>query len=222
MDKWRKKMIKIIRKINNALGGTRFYAVHHVCNEEPKVSSCIISEEGFCKFLENKKIVSVKKGLRRLKSTNYVITVDDGLDDTYTYIYQKMKQLKLPFTIFVSADLVGKPGYITKEQLIEMANDSLVTIGSHGCSHVSLKECKEEFLEYEIIESKQKLEKIIQRKVEYFAYPFGDYNKQAKKMVKRAGYKFAFGVKPRKCNFIIKQIFRFDLPRYNLTNATKI
>lgn len=64
-----------------------------------------------------------------------------------------------------------------------------------------------------------KLEEIIGKKVEYFSYSNGRYTKYTKKMVKKAGYKRAVGVRPRVYNFV-SAFSRYDLPRFNLTDKT--
>ena len=59
------------------------------------------------------------------------------------------------------------------EQLARMAEDSLVTIGSHTVSHPVLCKMSEEAATAEMRASKQILEKRLGRPVLHFAYPFG-------------------------------------------------
>ena len=40
--------------------------------------------------------------------------------------------------------------------------------------------------------SKAKLEKILNRKINYIAYPYGEYNENTIKAAKESGYKLAF------------------------------
>lgn len=196
--------------------------VHHVCDDEPIIPSCIISKEGFREYVSGKKFVSIDTALRSISKNNksYVLTVDDALDDLYTEIYPVCKANGIPFTAFISVDLIDKEGYITTEQLVEMAGDPLVTIGSHGCTHIKLNECDEDGASYEICESKKKLESIIGKEVFAYAYSNGVASKRDIKLVKKAGYRYGFGVIPRKCNVISLMFDRFLLPRYNLDNNT--
>ena len=149
-----------------------------------------------------------------------MLTIDDALDNLYTEIYPICKENKVPFTAFISANLLDKPGYITTEQLIEMSQNSLVTIGSHGCSHIKLTDCEINAAYNEIISSKEKLECILKKKVDLIAYPNGAINKSILKLTKKAGYKYGFGVIPRKCNILSKLLNKYSLPRYNLTDNT--
>lgn len=217
-------MRKFLRKLYNELPYINVVMLHHVADSEPRVFSCIISEKGFCDFVDTHSIIDIKQFGKGFKKNcgKWLITVDDCLDDLYFNVYRIMKERSLPFTAFVSADLVGQPGYITTEQLIEMANDPLVTIGSHGCLHKKLPLLSDEEVSYEISGSKAKLEGLIGKRVEYFAYPHGEAGKREIKLAKKSGYKLAFGVKPRKTNKASKLFDRFILPRYNLANGTKL
>ncbi len=196
--------------------------VHHVCDDEPIIPSCIISKEGFREYVNGKKFVSIDTALRSISKNNRsnILTVDDALDDLYTEIYSVCKANNIPFTAFISVDLIDKEGYITTEQLVEMSRDPLVTIGSHGCTHIKLDECDEDGARYEICESKKKLESIIGKEVFAYAYSNGVASKRDIKLVKKSGYKYAFGVRPRKCNVMSLMLDRFLLPRYNLSNDT--
>lgn len=196
--------------------------VHHVTNENPIIDSCIISEQNFNNYIRGKKFVSVNDALKSISKNNqaYVLTVDDALDNLYTYIYPFCKENNIPFTAFISVDLIDKEGYITTEQLIEMSQNALVTIGSHGCTHKKLTDYDSKTVYDEIFSSKEKLQKIINKAVDLIAYPNGAVNKSILKYAKKAGYKYGFGVTPRKCNILSKLSNKYLLPRYNLTNDT--
>ena len=215
-------MRSFLRKIYNKFKHVNVIMVHHVCDDDTIIPSCIISKEGFSEYIRDKRFISVNTALKSVSKndSSYVITVDDALDDLYTEIYPVCKANGIPFTAFISVDLIDKKGYITTEQLVEMSSDPLVTIGSHGCTHIKLSECDDDQARYEIMESKRKLEKIIGREVFAYAYSNGVASKRDIKLVKKAGYRYAFGVTPRKCNKISLIKDRYILPRYNLTNDT--
>ncbi len=215
-------MSSILRKIYNKFKYVKIIMVHHVCDNEPIIPSCIISKEGFKGYVTNKRFVAVNTALKSIVKYNgsYVLSVDDALDDLYTEIYPVCKANGIPFTAFISMDLLDQKGYITTKQLVEMAGDPLVTIGSHGCTHIKLNECDDDQASYEIMESKRKLEKIIGKEVFAYAYSNGVASRRDIKLVKKAGYKYAFGVIPRKCNILSLIADRFLLPRYNLSNDT--
>lgn len=59
------------------------------------------------------------------------------------------------------------------EQIIELSNSNLCTIGSHTNSHLTLNKLTFEDLKREVLEGKKILENKINQRVKHFAYPFG-------------------------------------------------
>ena len=83
---------------------------------------------------------------------------------------------------------------ISWEQIIELSKDPLVTIGAHTSSHPALSKISEIEVFLEIINSRNKLESKINKKVEHFAYPFGskaEYGSREINIVKNLHFKTA-------------------------------
>lgn len=176
------------------------FEFHHVSDCPPvDLSPRKIKTEAFYRFIESHgpyipagDIVE-KKELDRTGA----ITFDDGLEDVYRIAYPFLGEKKIPFTIFVLSEKLDRPGYMTKAQLLEMAADPLVTIGSHGTDHTKLGEADEKKQRVEIIDSKKQIEDITGRECAYFAYPFGSYNEITLRLAHEGGYVNAFAVKGR-------------------------
>lgn len=213
-------MRNFIRNIYNSFPSGAIIMAHHVCDDEPIVPSCIISTENFKNYVHGKNIVPLGTMLQTVVAGAYVLTFDDSLDDLYTFVYPYLIDKEIPFTAFISASLIDQPGYITKLQLQEMAEDPLVTIGSHGCTHQHLSSLSYEDSRKEIFKSKEILESVIQTSVDYIAYPFGDASQREYKFAREAGYTYGFDVIPRQYNVLSKYCNRMKLPRINLTNNT--
>ena len=64
-------------------------------------------------------------------------------------------------------------------------------IGGHTYNHAWLTQVDENTMIYELTESKNVLESIVQREVVSFSYPRGLYNKKVIEKVKQSGYKIA-------------------------------
>jgi len=80
------------------------------------------------------------------------------------------------------------------EQIIEMSKNPICTIAAHTITHRRLSELNEEELAFEIIESKNIIEKKIMKEVLHFSYPFGtsfEVNDKVVAYVKSAGFKTA-------------------------------
>jgi peptidoglycan/xylan/chitin deacetylase (PgdA/CDA1 family) len=138
----------------------------------------------------------IDRKMRPPKKT-VAITLDDGLSDNYKYAYPVLKQYNIPGTIFVITDLIGKPGYLTAEEIREMDRSGLVDIESHTKSHRWLTGLDDETLRDELTLSKKVLEKMLDRRVHFLCYPMGGYDERVKSAAAAAGYMAAFATKPR-------------------------
>ncbi len=200
------------------------YMFHHVTlHPEVECSSCKLDTEDFVHFLDKPRDYVSLDALTEDKNygRHAAITFDDGLEDTFTIAYPILRQRRIPFTVFVLSRMVGKPGYLTAEQLRKLAKDPLVTIGVHGSMHRILTECTPEQQAEEIFRSKQELEAMLGKKCDLFAYSHGQYSPDILQLTAFAGYRKAFAVAGRPyCE-------RFDkgpyaIPRESVEEDTKI
>lgn len=81
------------------------------------------------------------------------------------------------------------------QQVREMASSSF-DIGSHGLTHMILTQIPPETAKTELQESKRCIEEQVERPVEGFAYPNGDYSDAVEAMVRIAGYRYACTTQP--------------------------
>lgn len=142
--------------------------------------------------------VSINEALNYIKqktSTKFaIVTFDDVPYNVYENAYPIMKQLNIPFALFITTSFLDDHNYIGREVLVELDKDSLCTIGAHTITHPSLRHCNNSYTE--LLESKTKLEELLGHSVDYLAYPYGrqsSISHRIMKQAKRAGYKCAFG-----------------------------
>src|SRR5262249_13299815 len=81
-------------------------------------------------------------------------------------------------------------GAINWRQAREMA-EAGIEIGSHTLTHPILTGLSDERLRDEVVQSRDRIQSAIGRKVETFCYPNGDYDLRAQCEVARAGYQLA-------------------------------
>lgn len=200
------------------------YMFHHVTvDPQPECSTCKYDTEDFRRFLDTpRNYASLEAVTEDGKYSGLcAITFDDGLADTYTLAYPLLKARNIPFTVFVLTRLVDQPGYLTGEQLREMAADSLATIAVHGTEHRILTECTPEEQREEILSAKAELEAIIGKPCKFFAYSHGQYNDAVLDLIREAGYEKAFAVAGRPLNSRTdKGIYAY--PRLSVEEKTKI
>ena len=125
---------------------------------------------------------------------NYLLlTIDDAFSSFYLNAWPIIKKNKIPIILFVSTREVGKYGYMTWDQIREIAASDLVTIGNHSHSHEYLIDWDEK----KIREDLEIAIKIFNKELGYspnlFSYPFGEYSNILKKIVADLNFKFAFG-----------------------------
>lgn len=128
------------------------------------------------------------------------------------------EQYKFLKNIFDSGN---KPNYkhliFDSRKLFELSKNELIEIGSHTVNHNKLTSLSIDEVYLELKNSKQIIEEIINKKVNYLAYPYGGKDEVDSKIVsiaKEVGYKMAFSTKR-----ISDQTHKFyDIPRYNIDN----
>lgn len=103
-----------------------------------------------------------------------------------------LRERRAPFCIYVITDNIGREGYLDAQQIRQLAEDPLCTIGSHTCSHPYTRYLTEGELKAELSGSKAALEKLLPgKRVRHFAFPYGTILACSvfdRKYVKEAGY----------------------------------
>ena len=101
------------------------------------------------------------------------LTFDDGTVGNYHYAYKILKKYGLSGTFYISLNLVGREGYLTRAMLKEMV-DGGMDIQSHAVDHVSMLTADQT---YQMCTSRRILSEWTGKDVRHFAYPAGEYNK---------------------------------------------
>lgn len=105
---------------------------------------------------------------------------------------------------------------LSESQLTELAWNPWAVIGSHTVTHPSLPKCNPEQIANELVESRRYLQKVSGQSVDYFAYPYGDYNFHTAVLVRDAGYRAAFAVDSRHVGLPIFEIPRVGIYDYKI------
>lgn len=142
-------------------------------------------------FLVKNKIPVVNLNQIDLNKKSVSITFDDGLLNVYDNALPILLKNNIPCTIFIITSYLNNNNYINVEILKKISKYKNVTIGSHSKSHIDLTKCSKERLITEIVDSKNILENIIEKKVESFSYPYGKYKSEFNEILENVGYKYA-------------------------------
>jgi peptidoglycan/xylan/chitin deacetylase (PgdA/CDA1 family) len=100
---------------------------------------------------------------------------------------------------------------LTRDEVIQLSKEPLVTIGSHSVSHISLPNISVEEQKKELSDSKKILEMWTGHRINYFAYPSGDYSKNLKILAQECGYNLCFTIDPSYID--IEKADKLSIPR---------
>jgi peptidoglycan/xylan/chitin deacetylase (PgdA/CDA1 family) len=129
-----------------------------------------------------------------------VITIDDGWRSAYTEAWPELKKRGMPFTLFIYPKIIGNTAIALNWEQIKEMSDAGADIQSHSLSHPFLTRRRHQSLEdseygkwlyRELAESRRIIEKHTGKKVEFLAYPYGDYDTRVAAMAKKTGYSAA-------------------------------
>jgi peptidoglycan/xylan/chitin deacetylase (PgdA/CDA1 family) len=165
-----------------------------------------------------------------LPAKSIVITVDDGYLDAYTEIFPELQHRHMPFTLFIYPQIVGHgEEYVTWPQVLEMSRAD-VDIESHSFSHpfLTLRRNKSvtldeypKFLEHELLDSKNEIEKRIGKPVRFFAYPYSNVDEAVQQATKEYGYEA--GLYDRDAGALIgRTTSPFNLIRFPILHDTSL
>lgn len=154
---------------------------------------------------------------------NILITFDDGYASWITNVLPYMQKYSMKGIYFIPSGFInaGEQGgvfYASKRLSIKKVAPLTwaelrsvfagETIGGHTVSHPVFASLSKEEIENELQEDKKTIEAVLQKQIDFFAYPFGDsvrvpswcYDIPAK-----VGYKFAFTTIPGFANLASEQ-----------------
>lgn len=131
-----------------------------------------------------------------LDSNVYIaITVDDGCDN-FNLGYKIFLKRNIPVTLFVSKNKIGKKiyekdlkksiKYLNKKDLLHFEKN-IVDIQNHGYDHLVIKDNYEN----NFLKSKTFLEKIFEKDINIFCYPYGYYEEKMFNILRDKKYKYA-------------------------------
>ena len=182
--------------------------MYHKIDENSAASRLSVSPESFKRqmnFLKSHKynVVKLEDLAEMVKKKKFhpktiAITFDDGYENNYLNAYPALKESGLHATIFIVPALVGAEGYMTWDQIIEMSDSGVISIGSHSMSHAWLPDLAEQKLDSEITGSKRSIDGHSRKEADIFSYPSGGFNQDTRAKVIKAGYKIAVRTNPGK------------------------
>ena len=171
--------------------------MYHRIDGQSATSALSVSPESFARqmaFLHrHARVVPLEAVVKRIlrdeppERGTVAITFDDGFESVYTQAYPVLRRYGMPATIFIVTDWVGTPGYMSWEQIRELAAHGFA-IGAHTRTHPWLPAVDDARLQDELSGAQRLLRARIPGSAREFSYPFGAYDPTTKHAVRAAGY----------------------------------
>jgi peptidoglycan/xylan/chitin deacetylase (PgdA/CDA1 family) len=117
-----------------------------------------------------------------------MITFDDGHESDLSIAAPELARRNLHAIFFVIWSYLGQPGYLSRDQVVDLRRQGF-GIGSHGLTHSRLTQITPAEASNEVLESKRRLEDLLQEPITGLALPFGHYNDAVLHAAWAAGYR---------------------------------
>lgn len=141
-----------------------------------------------------------------------MITFDDSRIEHYEIAAPVMEKYGFKGVFFIMTITLNKKNYMSADQIAQLAKAGH-TVGLHSWDHVMVTKYKnQDDWKKELTDPKIKLEKIVERPVEYWAYPDGVYNHQSASELNKY-FKLSFILAtPRDPEFPLQTVRRMIVP----------
>jgi peptidoglycan/xylan/chitin deacetylase (PgdA/CDA1 family) len=126
-----------------------------------------------------------------------MLTFDDTDEEQFSIGDAYMKKYGFKGVFFVMTVSINRPRYMTTEQL-KLLSEEVNAVESHTWDHQMVTKYHGEDWEKQFVQPKKKIEGITGKSADYFAYPFGLWNRAAFPELKKAGYKMAFSLSTKR------------------------
>jgi len=172
----------------------------------------MLADSGYHSVLPDQLYDYLTKGTA-LPSKPIMLTFDDSHEEHYSVAAPELEKYGFKGVFFVMTIPIGKPRYMTADQIKSLSDRGHV-VGCHTWDHQNVKKLAAgnpvvaklvntakfkdagaqvaEAWNLELTKPKAKLEAIVGKPVEYFAYPFGAWDYAATNELKKGGVKAAF------------------------------
>lgn len=123
------------------------------------------------------------------------LTFDDAYESVYTKAWPILRDKGIPVTVFVLSGSVGNNGYMSWDQLREMAEHDLVTIGNHSLDHGTMlqragesAEAHAERITRELDQGAKRIKEKLGIETELFAHPYGEFSQPVLQALEDRGW----------------------------------
>ncbi|MGE5308179.1 MAG: polysaccharide deacetylase family protein [Deltaproteobacteria bacterium] len=125
-----------------------------------------------------------------------MITFDDGYLSDFTLARPVLEKTGLNAVSFITTSYIGKPGYMTWEQVRELGRSGTFSVQSHTHTHPFLEFLTEAQVRDELLRSKRLIESQCGCSVTALSFPGGSFSSGVARLAQDAGYRYLFSSMP--------------------------
>jgi peptidoglycan/xylan/chitin deacetylase (PgdA/CDA1 family) len=187
--------IKVIREIP-------VLSYHNIYRHPPKVNALYISvsqfalqmkelqKQGYTAVLPDQIEAFYKNG-NALPDHPFLISFDDAHVEHYTLALPVLEQYNFKAVFFIMTVCIDKKGFLSSQQVADISKRGHL-IGAHTWDHPNLTKLPMFKWGSEVDKPKRKLESIIDKPINCFAFPYGAWNEQVLLKLHESGFTTAF------------------------------
>lgn len=176
---------------------------------------------GGYRIISVKEMEQIVKGRQKPRGREVVITFDDGDISFQKEALDLFNRHQFPVTLFLVSDQVENPGIyrMSAETLRGFSRYPWIDLQGHTKTHRVLSEATDEEIEQELVDSKKRLEDLLNRPIDYLAYPTGTIDQRAPLAAEKAGYKMAFVTSYKKIRGMVEG--PYTIPREKISRTSE-
>lgn len=116
-----------------------------------------------------------------------VVCFDDGFRGIWDE-RERFKSSTVRPTVFIAVDLVGRPGYLTWDEILELQRLGF-RFECHTWTHQDLTQFNDQDLRREVVDARNELARHLGRPVEEICFPIGYFSDKVLAACRKAGYR---------------------------------
>lgn len=183
----------------------------------------ILAEGGY-RVLPLPEVAAALESGARLPERSVVITIDDAYLSVYREAWPRLRAAGLPFTLFTATEAIdgGGAGFMSWDQLRELAADPLVSFGNQTQSHPHMPGRSLAQNRADVLAGNARFEAELGVTPKLFAYPYGEYDLESLELIRELGFALAFSQPSGAIDMARARrdpLLRYALPRFALNET---
>jgi peptidoglycan/xylan/chitin deacetylase (PgdA/CDA1 family) len=183
-----------------------------------------ILQEGGYHVIPLGELISLLSSHQPLPERTVALSVDDVYRSFLDEALPLLREYGYPATLFISTSTVGGGDFLTWSEIADLAAAGF-EIGSHSASHDFLLDRLDgetptawlKRVERDLLTAQKAFADHLGFEPELFAYPYGEYDPQLLELVRRLGFRAAFG---QQSGVVAADQDRYALPRFPMVGSS--